>query len=79
MRGRFRSRARALAAVIIALVLAACSKHSETDRSRPAMNERRRDSTIAKSHLPGAGTVGKALAVSDSAAARASRVDSLLR
>ena len=68
--------------VIAALLLCAfvgCSKRSGADHGRPAMSERQRDSTIAKSRLPGAGVVGKALAVSDSTAAREARVDSLAR
>jgi hypothetical protein len=72
--------ARLLAAGVAIFALAACSKRSGTDdHSAPAMSERRRDSSIAKSRLPGAGTVGKALAASDSASARAARIDSLLR
>jgi len=59
--------------------LAACSKHSGAERGRSAMSERQRDSTIAKSRLPGGGIVGQALAVSDSTAARAARLDSLPR
>jgi hypothetical protein len=68
-----------LATGIMILALAACSKHSGDDRTRPVMSERQRDSAIAKSQLPGAGTVGKALAASDSASAQAARIDSLSR
>lgn len=69
-----------LAVGVMILALVACSKHSGTDdHSAPAMSERQRDSAIAKSQLPGAGTVGKALAASDSASARAARIDSLSR
>lgn len=71
--------ARLVAAGAAILALAACSERSGADRSRPAMSERQRDSTIAKSRLPGGGTVGRALAAADSASARAARVDSLLR
>jgi len=71
--------ARLLAAGVAIFALAACSKRSDADRSRPAMSERQRDSAIARSPLPGGGTVGKALAASDSASARAARVDSLFR
>ena len=53
---------------VCALLLAACSSKQET---KPALTERQRDSTIAASKLPGAGTVGKALEQSDSAKARA--------
>ena len=79
MRGRFRLMARLLAAGVMILALAACSKHSGADGSSPAVSERQRDSAIAKSPLPGAGTVGRALAASDSASARAARADSLYR
>jgi len=79
MTGRYRLMARLLAAGVMILALAACSKRSDADRARPAMSERQRDSSIAKSRLPGAGTVGKALAASDSASARAARIDSLSR
>jgi hypothetical protein len=43
----------------------------------PARTERERDSTIAQSRLPGAGGVKAALKVSDSAAARRARLDSV--
>jgi hypothetical protein len=79
MSGRIRSMTPLLAAGAMVLAFAACSKHSDADRQRPAMSERGRDSAIAKSRLPGAGTVGKALAASDSASARAARIDSLSR
>ena len=76
---RFRLMGRLLAAGVIILAPHACSKHSGSEHSSPAMSERQRDSAIAKSQLPGAGTVGKALAASDSASARAARADSLCR
>ncbi len=75
-------RAVALGAAFMALILAAsggCSRRQGSEQSRPAMTERQRDSAIAKSRLPGAGAVGAALAGSDSAAARAARLDSLGR
>jgi len=68
----------AVAGMLI-LALIACSKHSGGDHDRSALSERQRDSAIAKSRLPGAGVVGKALAVTDSTAARAARIDSLTR
>jgi hypothetical protein len=43
----------------------------------PARTERERDSTLAQSRLPGAKGVGAALKASDSAAARAARLDSV--
>ncbi len=52
-------------------VFAACSKKSDTHTRK--LTEAQRDSAIAASSLPGAKVVGKALAVSDSATARANR------
>ena len=43
----------------------------------PARTERERDSIVAQSRLPGAKGVGAALKVSDSAAARRARLDSV--
>ena len=55
----------------VGLVLAAgCTVESDGGRT---LTERERDSTIATSPLPGAGTVGKAMEVADSAAARSER------
>jgi hypothetical protein len=79
MNGKFRSMLRLAAAGLALSAIAGCSKHSGTDRARPAMSERQRDSTIARSRLPGGGVVGTAISVSDSAAARAARADSLAR
>ncbi len=57
--------------VAAALVVpAACSKKSDQAEPRK-LTEAQRDSAIAASKLPGAGVVGKALEVADSAKARA--------
>jgi hypothetical protein len=76
---RFRSMRCCIVAGVLVCALGGCSKNSGADRDRGTMSERQRDSTIAKSSLPGSGTVGKALAASDSAAARAARIDSLMK
>ena len=56
-------------------LITACSSGKEETR-KAGLSERARDSTIAESkHLPGAGVVKKALAVSDSASARARQID----
>jgi hypothetical protein len=54
-----------------------CSKEKSESEREPssALTERQRDSLIAVSKLPGASAVGRALAVSDSAKARAERLD----
>lgn len=51
----------------------------ETPPRRSAEQQRTVDSTIGASRLPGAGGVQGALRASDSAAARARRLDSLAR
>ena len=61
--------------LLLAIALLGCG-HSGSDRSKN-LTERQRDSILAGEPLPGAATVGKALAVSDSAASRAARMDSL--
>ena len=61
----------ALAALLAAL-LASCAQKSEPRRE---LTERERDSTLGKSAIPGAAAVTRTLEVSDSAAARAGRMD----
>jgi hypothetical protein len=56
------------------LALAGCG---ETAGRREPVDERRRDSTIGASQLPGAQGVRGALRTADSAAARRSREDSI--
>lgn len=59
---------------------ASCSEPpKETAPPRSAEQQRAVDSTIGASGLPGAGGVQGALRASDSAAARARRLDSLAR
>jgi hypothetical protein len=58
----------ALAACVAAGL--ACSKKNESEAPR-TLTQAQRDSAIAASQLPGAGVVGKALEVADSAKARA--------
>jgi len=58
------------------LVLAGgCGGNGESKEPRSEMTEAKRDSIIAASQLPGAGVVGRALEVADSADARAQRLD----
>lgn len=62
----------ALAAAVVAVACAGCGKQQSREAKAP-MTEAQRDSAIAASKLPGAGVVGKALSVADSAEARAQR------
>lgn len=69
---------RALALAITLVLAAACSsKPAEPAKARTKEEQRKVDSTIGASGLPGAGGVNKALAAQDSAAARAKQLDSL--
>jgi hypothetical protein len=66
---------RALMTAVAVLVVAGCAAR---DEPKPAARktERERDSVLGASKIPGAGGVGAALRVSDSAAARRAREDS---
>jgi len=59
------------------LLVGACS--SPRDKAAPAstLTEHQRDSVLARSALPGAAVVGRAMAESQRAATQASRMDSL--
>jgi hypothetical protein len=57
-------------------LIGACSDKTGSEEGAPVgMTAAARDSAIAESGLPGAGVVGKALSVADSAQARARRMD----
>jgi hypothetical protein len=62
----------------ICLVFAVGCGSQETPQQEP-QSQRTRDSAVAESGLPGAGGVGAAMSVADSAAARRAREDSILR
>ena len=65
-----------LAAALAALTaLAGCSRHAE--RPASTLTEAQRDSAIARSSLPGADVVGRAMQVSGKEARRATAMDSL--
>jgi len=67
-------RRRVWIAAVCLIGLAGCSSEKETTRQ---LSERERDSTIARSVLPGASVVGRAMAVSDRLERRAARQDSM--
>jgi hypothetical protein len=58
--------------IVLGLMLVGCA-----GKKPPERTERERDSLIAQSRLPGAAGVKGALKVSDSAAARRARLDSV--
>ena len=61
--------------LVAAIVMhVACSKKPDQTAKQPrALTQAQRDSAIAASKLPGAGVVGKALEVADSAESRANQ------
>jgi hypothetical protein len=72
----------ASALVVIVIVFCAGCSPSPQSSTRAPLTERQRDSVIAKSILPGATVVGRALDVSDHATDRSAELaaaDSLFR
>ena len=61
-------------AVLVLLCAPGCTPRSG-QASRPPLTERQRDSVLARSGLPGASVVGRAMDVSDRAAERAAGAD----
>ena len=69
---------RILLIILIVLAFGNCSEKT-SDNSSKKLTQQQRDSVLAESDLPGARVVGKAIAVSDSAAARADRLNELTK
>ena len=59
------------------LVLTGCARHEPRPASR--LTEAQRDTALARSSLPGAATVGRALELSARGAGHATQLDSLAR
>ena len=57
----------------MSMLLAGCSQQTAGDETRAPLTTRQRDSTLAKSRLPGSNVVGRTMDIADSAAARSSR------
>lgn len=64
-----------IACTMVVVLLAACAGDSEPAH-RDTLTQRQRDSLVGHSTLPGARGVRGALGVADSAAARATQLDS---
>jgi len=62
-----------IAGVLHTLVGGACTRESE--QSTSTRTQREKDSIIARSQIPGAKAVQKAMTTADSAAARQARID----
>jgi len=68
-----------LALAVLCFCVACGAKEDERNVPASGLTESQRDSVIADSELPGAGTVGQARAISDSAAIRAQRAEEVGR
>jgi hypothetical protein len=67
----------AVAAVCL-LTASSCSSPRNDAAPASTLTEHQRDSVLARSALPGAGVVGRAMAESQRAATQAARMDSLI-
>jgi hypothetical protein len=61
------------------LALTGCARHTSDPRPASRLTEAQRDTALARSSLPGASTVGRALDVSGQGASHAAQLDSLTR
>jgi hypothetical protein len=66
-----------LAALLLVSSFAGCTPKEDGEAGKHVRSERERDSILGASRLPGARGVRGALGVSDSAAARNARLDSV--
>jgi hypothetical protein len=65
-------------AVLLLVSASACTKDKEKDAAAEQLkSQRERDSVLAQSKIPGAGGVGKAMTVADSAGGRVQLQDSI--
>jgi hypothetical protein len=64
-------------ALLVVISFAGCTPKDDGEGSKHVRSERERDSILGASRLPGARGVRGALGVSDSAAARNARLDSV--
>lgn len=61
--------------ILLAILAFAACGGKTSEGSRKKLTQAQRDSVLAETNLPGAKVVGKAIAVSDSAAARSDRLN----
>ena len=55
--------------IVIMVACVGCGRGGASDSGRPALTERQQDSILARSSIPGASAVGKAMRVADSTSA----------
>ena len=63
--------------LIATVTCAGCGNTFDSDSTKTALTGHERDSVLARSELPGAATVGRALDENDRAAKRAATLDSI--
>jgi hypothetical protein len=68
---------RALVLLALCCLAAGCSSHASEQRPASRLTEAQRDTAIARSQLPGAAAVGRALDLNGREAARAAQMDTL--
>jgi len=68
-----------LLTLFASLAFCGCAGHSSTPKPASTLTEAQRDSAIARSSLPGAATVGRALTLSGTEVRHAAQVDSAAR
>jgi len=56
--------------IALSVVCVGCGKRDTSDTGRPALTERQQDSILARSSIPGASAVGRAMRAADSTSAR---------
>ena len=70
-----------MASLLLALLTFACGGSGSSDRrtavNRDTLTERQRDSILAKSRIPGASGVGRAMTAADSMSARVQASDTI--
>jgi outer membrane lipoprotein SlyB len=66
-------------ALLVLLSITGCARQASRSQSASRLTEAQRDTVIARSSLPGAETVGRALEVSGKDARHAAQVDSMTR
>ena len=68
-----------LIALLALCTILGCARHASTPQPASRLTEAQRDTALARSSLPGAATVGRALEVSGKDARHAAQVDSMTR
>lgn len=77
MRTSLAVRVRVLLGCVVVCLVAGCAPHSGDHAPASRLSEAQRDTAIARSQIPGAAAVGRALDVAGGEAAHSAQLDSL--